>query len=130
MICDYANLQIGAASYGFPANSGANSTTNVGIAFSYTNNIFGTISSLTNIKTGNGYTQPANVFVRSCQFSKVLPGNVSYNTTSNTVTGTNTIFTSIYANNDVIYLQGNNTLSTTIELAVIREVVNSTSITL
>lgn len=130
IICDYANLTLNSTSFGFTGNSSANLSSNIGVAFSYTNNIFGSISSLTSIKTGNGYTQPANVFVRSCQFSKVLPGNVSYSTTSNTVTGTNTIFTSIYSNNDVIYLQANSTLGSSIELAVIRTVTNATSMVL
>lgn len=130
IICDYANLSLDSATFGFTANAGANLSSNIGIAMSYTNNTFGTITSLTSVKTGNGYTQPANVFVRSCQFSKALQGNLSYSTTSNTVTGTNTIFTSIYANNDVIYLQANSTLGSSIELSVIKEVVNSTSITL
>jgi hypothetical protein len=130
IICDYANLTLNSATFGFTANASANLSSNVGIAMSYTNNIFGTISSLTNVKTGNGYTQPANVFVRSCQFSKVLPGNVSYTTTSNTITGTNTIFGAIFANDDVIYIQGNSSLSTTIELAVIKTVTSNTSIVL
>jgi len=130
IICDYSNLAINTASYGFPGNTSANQSSNIGIAFSYTNNIFGTISTLTIKRTGNGYTQPANVFVRSCQFSKNLPGTLSYNTGSNTVTGTNTKFDWIYANNDVIYLQANSTLGSSIELAVIREVVSATSIKL
>lgn len=48
-------------------------------AFSFSNQIFGTLYSLSNIKTGSNYTQPANVFVRSTQLSKTLTGNVSYN---------------------------------------------------
>ena len=130
IICDYANLALNSASFGFSANAGANLSSNIGIAMSYSNAIFGTISSLTNIQTGNGYTQPANTFVRSCQFSKVLPGTLSYNTSSNTVTGTGTIFNSVYANDDVIYLQANSSLSSSIELAMIKQVVNATSIIL
>jgi len=130
IICDYSNLAINAASYGFPGNTSANQSSNIGIAFSYTNNVFGTILNLTNIRTGNGYTQPANVFVRSCQYSKALPGNVSYNSTSNTITGTNTIFNWIYSNGDVIQLKANSSLSSSIELAVIKQVVSNTSIIL
>lgn len=130
IICDYMNLTIDTASYGFPASASANQFSNVGTAFSYTNNVFGTIVSLTNIKTGNQYTASANVFVRSCQYSKTLQGTISYSTSSNTVTGTSTIFDSIYANNDVIYLQANSSLGSSIELAVIKNVVNATSIVL
>jgi len=130
IICDYANLTLDAATYGFTGNTNANLTSNIGVAFSYTNNIFGSISSLTAVQTGNGYTQPANVFVRSCQFSKVLQGNLSYTSTSNTITGTNTIFSAIYANDDVIYLQANSTLGTSIELGIIKNVVSNTSIVL
>lgn len=130
IICDYSNLTINTATYGFPLSPTANQFSNIGTAFSYTNNVFGTIVNLTNIKTGNGYDQSANVFVRSCQYSKVLPGNVSYNTTSNTITGTSTVFNWIYSNNDVIFLQANSSLGSSIELQVIKQVVNATSIIL
>jgi hypothetical protein len=70
-------------------------------AFSYSNQVFGTLSSLTDIKTGTNYTLPANVFVRSTQLSKTLTGNVTYNSgyslysiSSNSGTG--------YSNTDVI----------------------------
>ena len=130
IICDYANLALNSATFGFGANATANLSSNIGSAMSYSNGIFGAIASLTNIQTGNGYTQPANAFVRSCQYSRVLPGTLSYNTTSNTVTGTGTIFNSVYANGDVIFLQANSSLGSSIELAMIRQVVNATSIVL
>ena len=80
LICDYANLTLDSVAFGFPANTSANLTSNVGPCFTYTNNIFGSIVSLTNINTGNGYNYPANVFVRSVQLSlNNLQGNISYN---------------------------------------------------
>lgn len=62
------------ASIFYPSFSSSNG------ALSFSNQNFGSIFSLTNIVTGNGYTQPANVFVRSTQLTKALTGNVSYNT--------------------------------------------------
>lgn len=130
LICDYANLQIDVSSYGFPANTSANLSSNIGIAFAYTSDVFGEIFTLNNILTGNSYEFSANVFVRSTQLSGALEGSVSYNTSSNTVTGTSSIFEAIFANDDVIALQANSSLSSTIELAVIKEVVSNTEITL
>lgn len=130
LICDYYDTTLDAATFGFPLEGTANVTSNLDVMFSYTNSIFGTISSLTNITTGDAYTQPANVFVRSVQISYPLEGTITYNTTSNTVTGSGTIFDSIYEADDVIYLQANATLNATIEYQVIKEVTNSTQIIL
>jgi hypothetical protein len=134
LICDYtndtANLTLDAASYGFPSNPTANLSSNIGPCLSFTSDIFGSVFNLTEIRTGNGYTQPANVFVRSVQLSNILPGTISYNSSSNTVTGTSTKFQSYFSNNDVVYLQSNVSLSSTIEYAVIKQVVSNTSIIL
>jgi hypothetical protein len=130
LICDYSNLSINSTAYGFPSDNTANLSSNIADCFSYSNQVFGTLLSLTNVKTGNGYDQPANVFVRSVQLSNVLIGNVSYDTSSNTVSGVDTIFTSIFANDDVIALQANASLNSTLELVVIKNVVSNTEITL
>lgn len=99
-------------------------------ALSYSNQVFGTLSSLTNIKTGTDYTLPADVFVRSTQLSKTLSGNVSYSVSSANVNGTSTKFTEVFSNGDVIYLQANSSLTTTAEQQIIRQVVNNTVIVL
>lgn len=105
LICDYANLTLNSASFGFPANIGANLTTNIGICFTHTNNIFGSIVSLTNINTGNGYNYPANAFVRSVQLSSnALQGNIYYNSSYlhvASIKNTNAAATG-YSNTDVI----------------------------
>ena len=131
LICDYMTLQIGATAYGFPGNSTGNSTSNtIGGMLTFTNGNFGTIGGLTNIKTGNGYATSANVFVRSVQISNALTGSVSYGTSTSNVTGTSTIFDQIYANGDVIHLRANSSITSQDEIQVIRQVVNSTVITL
>ena len=130
LIADYANLSLNSTSFGFPANSSANISSNVGITLSFQNNIFGTIFSLSNIKTGNDYTQAANVFVRSTLLSNALVGSVTYNTTSNTVTGTSTLFTSYFSNNDVIALRANSADPSTEEYVIVKNVNSNTSITL
>lgn len=130
IICDYLSLQLDTTAYGFPANTSANLTSQISNAFSYSNQTFGTIFSLDNIQTGNGYDQSANVFVRSIQLSKPLTGTITYTTSSNTVSGVTTTFTSVFQNNDVIALQANSTLGTSLEFAVIKQVVDDTSILL
>ena len=130
VICNYSNLQLDAVAFGFPADETANLTSNVGTAFSFESGTFGTISTLTNITTGNGYTNSVITFVRSHLLSNGLPGTISYNTTSNTISGTSTIFDSIFEANDVIQIQSNSSLDYTQELQVIKEVTNSTQIIL
>ena len=131
LICDYANLTLNATTFGFPGNTSANLSSTLTPTFSFTNSLFGSIGSLSNIRTGNGYTNPVTVFVRSVTVaSNTLPGIISYNTTSNTITGTSTIFDSYFKNGDVIALQANTSNSSTKELAVIKTVTNSTQIIL
>lgn len=96
LLCDYANITLNAASYGLPANTSANATSNIGTALTTQNATFGTIFNLDNVSTGTGYDNNAITFVRSVQLSNPLIGSVSYNTTSNTVTGTSTIFDKIF----------------------------------
>jgi hypothetical protein len=130
LICDYMSLQIDVATYGFPANASANQLSTLQESFSYSNQVFGTIFSLNNVETGNNYDTAANVFVRSVQLGKPLTGTLSYNTTSNTVTGVSTVFDNVFANNDVIALKANSSLTSTLEFAVIKEVTSNTQIVL
>ena len=104
LICDYANLTIDSVGYGFPLYPSANLSTNIGMCFTYTNNVFGSIASLTNIQTGNNYIYSPNVFVRSVQLSNVLSGNISYTTNHYHVAAiTKTSTTdSGYTNGDII----------------------------
>jgi len=130
LILNYANLAIDSSSYGLPGNTSANQSTALEDCLSYDTNSFGKISSLTNIETGNSYTNSVTTFVRTVLTSNGIEGSVSYDTTSNTITGTTTIFDSIFANNDVIGLQANTSNNDTIEYQVIKEVTNSTQIIL
>lgn len=130
LICDYMSLQIDVATYGFPANASANQLSTLQESFSYSNQVFGTIFSLNNVETGNNYDSAANVFVRSVQLGKPLTGTLSYNTTSNTVTGVSTVFDDVFANDDVIALKANSSLSSSLEFAVIKTVTNNTQIVL
>jgi len=99
LICDYMSLSIDAATYGFPANTSANQFSTLQDSLSYDSQTFGTIFTLNNIETGNSYDSAANVFVRSVQLGKPLPGTVSYSTSSNVVSGTATIFEEIFSKN-------------------------------
>jgi hypothetical protein len=132
LICDYMSANIDSATYNFPAYASANQLSTLQECFSYSNQIFGSIFSLTNVETGNNYDTGADVFVRSTQLSSALPGSsISYNTGSNTVTGdSNAIFNYIFANDDVIGLKANSSLNSSLELAVIKQVTNSSHIVL
>ena len=127
LICDYASLPINSSTYGLPTNTAANSVSQIVPSLAYTNGSFGSIVTLTNIYTGNGYSQAPYVFVRSMQLSKVLTGTVNISTSSNTITGTSTNFNYYFAAGDVIALQAN---SITTDYQVIKAVTNSTSIIL
>lgn len=130
IVCDYLSLPINSASYGFPANASANASSNIGTAFSYSNQVFGTITSLTNIRSGIDYTAPADIFIRSTMLSHKLSGNLTYSTASANVNGISTKFSEIFANGDVIYMQANVSLDTTGEQQIIRQVVNNTVLVL
>lgn len=130
LLVDYLDMTLDSVSYGLSGNTSANLTSQIGSALSFANNTFGKISSLSNIKTGNGYIAPADVFVRSTIKSKNLIGTISYNTTNNVITLTGNNFLNFFANKDVIYLQANNSDANTFELQVIKEVTNSSSVKL
>ena len=139
IIADYYNTNINATSYGFPGNTAANDTySTIGGALTYTNNVFGTIASLTNLLTGSGYTNSATIFVRSTQLaSNGIPGTITYSTTSNTVTlsGSYTVgdangFPFFFSANDVIALQANSSDGGTLEYQIIKSVDSNTQVTL
>ena len=131
LIVDYANLQFNSLAFGLPANTSANSISVLQNALSFTNTTYGTLATLNNVFTGNNYTQTPYVFVRSVQDSKLpLEGTISYTTSSNTITGTSTGFSSYFSNGDVIFLQANTSNNLTKEYQVIREVVSDTNILL
>ena len=136
LIVDYRDKLLNSATFGFPANNSANNSSNLNQVFSYQNNYFGTIASLTNINTGNGYTNNLNVFVRSTQLaSNVLPGTISYSTTSNSISGTGTSFQgnstiTFFSAGDVICLQANSSNAVSVEYQVVKSVDSNTFMTL
>lgn len=128
LICDYLNLPLNSNNYNLPANTSANLSSVIGTSLTYQSNVFGSIASLTNINTGNGYTQQPSVFVRSTIISENnLPGTISFSSSSNTITGTNTAFLNYFSNGDVILLVANSTVS---QEQIIKTVNSNTSITL
>jgi hypothetical protein len=131
LVTDYLDLAINSASFGFPANTSGNSGSTLSSVFSYANQYFGTLAKLNNIKTGQDYTSSPTIFIRSTRDSAYdLSGNVTYSTTSNTITGVSTNFTRFFSANDVIYLQANSSNTHTKEYQVIKQVANDTSIIL
>lgn len=130
LLCDYETLQIDAVAYGFPKDPAANLSSTIGFSLTKETDLFGTIFALGDVAIGNSYESAANVFVRSVTTSKPLPGILTYSTTSNTVTGVTTTFTTYLQNNDVVALQSNSANDSTIEYAVIRTVDSDTQMTL
>lgn len=129
ILYDYLNVQLNATNYGFPLNPSANIENTLTTTLSYNTELFGSILGFGNVSIGNSYETAVNVFVRSVITSNPLPGTLTYNTTSNTVSGVGTSF-DLYQNNDVIALQANSSNASTLEYAVIKTAVSSSELTL
>lgn len=129
ILYDYLTLPLNAPNYGFPLNPSANIENTLTTTLSYKTELFGSILGFGNVSIGNSYETAVNVFVRSVITSNPLPGTLTYNTTSNTVSGVGTSF-DLYQNNDVIALQANSSNASTMEYAVIRTAVSSSELTL
>lgn len=129
VIANYLTTTLDASQYNFPQNAAANLTSNIGVALAYTSNTFGSLLTLTNIKTGSGYIQQANIFCESVENSLALLGTVTYSTAANTVTGSGSKFTWYFQNNSIIQLQAN-TLGSTFEYQAIKQVISDTSLVL
>lgn len=130
MICDYANIELGAATYGFPANPTGNATSTIGSLLTIDTALFGTIGSLDQINSGSRYTQDPYTFVQSDIVTKAQVGSVSYSTASSVITGTNTNFTALFSGNNVLVLQANSSNGATAEQHVILSIANATSMTI
>lgn len=146
IIYNYKDVVFNAFQYGFPYNHSANSEYQINQTLYYTNNTFGTIFSLQNVKPGNNYIYPPEVLIRSSIVSKPIgqgtiyysnadnfvltTGSISYNNTSLLVTGTDTLFKSIFSNGDVIGLKNINTLPDIQEYHIITSVDSNTQLTL
>ena len=130
IVCDYLDSYINATSYGFPGNTSANVSSVIGTTFQYATGIFGSIATLSEIKTGNGYQYSANLFIRDVMLSNTLPGSITYTTACTHVTGSGTEFERFFQNNDVIYLKANSSLDSTSEYVMIKNVVSDTDIEL
>lgn len=136
IISDFLDVQLNATTYGFAANAAANASSVIGPSeiestLSYDTKVFGSLAALTNQYGGNGYSSNLNIFIRNTmEAGNYLSGNISYNTTSNTITGTGTTFQRYFSANDVIWFQADTANNQTKEYAVIKTVNSNTSITL
>ena len=130
LIVDYANTLINATQYNFPTSPTSNTASAISSVLNFVSADFGAISSLTNIVSGNSYTNAASIFVRSVFTSNVIPGNATYNTASNTVSFGAANAQYYYSANDTIFLQANSVVSGSAEYAVIKSVPNTTAVVL
>lgn len=131
-IADYLDTALNATAYGFPGAATANATTGtIGSALTFATQTFGSISTLTNMFGGNAYTSNLNVIIRSTlDVTNAHSGNITYSSTSNTITGVGTSFERYFAANSVILLQANSSNNNSKEYAVIKTVTSNTSMTL
>lgn len=127
-IANYLDTQIDSSSYQLPGNTSANSGSQLDTALQYTNGIFGSLASLTNVKVGQEYTNSPITFVQSILLSNSLPGTITYSTSSNTITGTSTEFDRYFQANTVIALRANSTANDI--YCVCKQVVSNTQILL
>jgi hypothetical protein len=167
IISNYLDKALDAVTYNFPEYPSSNLSSTIQETLSFSNNIFGTIGSLTNINVGKNYTKPANVFVRSVTLSDPISANVIYSSNSTIVNFTsseqiltyaNTLlnveaygfprnpsanvsstlestislvdFYNLFVPNEVIALQANSSNSSTLELQIVKEIANLTSMIL
>lgn len=131
IIADYESITLD-SSFPFPKAT-ANVNSVIEDALTTTNDSFGSILSLTGITTGQNYTAPVTCTVRSTLITEnAMSGTVSYNSASKTITGTGTSFTTYLANDDVMMLRANSSITdgTADEHVLIKQVVNTTSIEL
>jgi hypothetical protein len=85
IVGNFLEKSLDAVSFSFDKLPSANLSSTLEDSLNYTNNIFGTINSLTNINPGLAYTKPANVFVRSVTLSQPIQANVFYSSNSTNV---------------------------------------------
>lgn len=130
LVYEKLDLSLDDSTFGFAEDPSANLSSTIGSALQYETGNFGSLIALRDIFTGNNYTDPVNIFVRSTLLSDALTGTITYSTSSNTVTGSGTVFTDVFSNDDVIALRANSELVASEEYQVIKEVVNSSVIIL
>lgn len=92
------------AAYGFVANPAANISTSIANSLTIIEKSFGTISSLTSIVPGNNYVTAPSITIGEYIYSPDQIGNISFTTSSNTITGNGTFFQSIFNANDIVRL--------------------------
>lgn len=127
LLIPYLNTALNANSFNFPLNPAANLSSPLISYLQYTTVPYGKISTLTNITTGNSYTQPLIIGLKEGFRSSVLETGLSFTTNTNVVTGSQ--FTTYLSNNDFIAL-GNTSNINSFENHIIDTVSNNTHLTL
>lgn len=130
LIADYVDKTLNSSSFGFPASPSANIGNTLAVALTYYSNTFGSLFSLNNENPGSDYTANPYIMVRSVHLSNALPGTLTFDTTSTTVTGVGTEFQRFLANDDMVVLQANTNDPATKVKYIVKQVVSNTSLTL
>lgn len=130
IFADYYDVTFDAAAYGFPGAPTANSSNTFAEMLTFTTDQFGTIASLDRVRGGNNYTNSATVFAKSVIVSDTLDGTITYDNTSNAITGSGTSFDSFFESGMTVVIQANTSLSNTEEYHVVATVTNATHMTL
>ena len=71
IISDYMDVTLNSTAFGITGNTSSNLISTIGTTLSYSSNVFGSVAKLTNIKTGNAYTQVPYTFVKETLNSKI-----------------------------------------------------------
>lgn len=125
----YLNTVLNANSYNFPLNPTSNISSPMTEYLQYTTSSYGKIASLTNIATGNSYTNPLIIGLKEGFRSPVIQTGLTFTTNSSIVTGSNTTFTTYLSNNDFIAI-GNTSNVNSFENHIIDYVTNNTHLVL
>lgn len=104
LLLDFVDVNLNAVSFGFNYNYLANMATPLLDTLHFVTKGFGTISSLTNIDTGNNYTEQLKLKLKEGIVTHPLAGRISYtsNTNNTAIIGNGTFFTTRLSVGDVI----------------------------
>jgi len=119
VLVDYLNVPLNSLSFGF-SNTAVNVSSQISAGLTFANDIFGSVFTITNINAGNNYIYSPKIKIRSSLLSRSQGGTITYNkanvnvitlgrpvysTTSNTINGTGTFFSTVFSNGDIIALK-------------------------
>lgn len=120
---------LNSTNYNIGGTTTANSSTVLSSAITFTTKDFGTIASLTNVVTGNGYNVQPTIDVKDFLYSANLAGTISFSNTAATVNGTSTTFTTDFTVGSFIRIKIVNGASSYFDHRKVVAIANNTQLT-